>query len=282
MAEKTQQAEEQFKVIDTHVHINFRRPQSQEIAKASGINYTPAGLLKDMDANHVVKALLMSIPGQTEASVKFAKKYPGRFWVCGAADPKNLNAAVLKAVEAHMAEDKIRALKFYIGYQHYYPDDEDAVPLYRLAMKYNVPVIFHTGDCVSTMARLRYSHPLNIDDLAFRFPDLKIVMAHMGNPWIWDAAEVIYKNENVYADLSGLITGSPAEYREEYREWVRRQVQDAIYYCGANNMTFGTDYCLISHADAIAFFSKLRIKKEDLEKIFCKNALKLFGKGEKV
>jgi hypothetical protein len=282
MAKSDQQENPQPKVIDTHLHINFKRPHSQEIAKEAGINYSPAGLLKDMEANNVVRALLMSVPGQTKASIKFAQKYPGRFWVCGAADPKNLTEKVLKEVEAEMAEDKIRALKFYIGYQHYYPDDEDAVPLYRLAIKYDIPVIFHTGDCVSTMARLRFSHPLNIDELAFRFPELKIVMAHIGNPWIWDAAEVIYKNENVHADLSGLITGLPAEYKEEYREWVRRQVQDAIYYCGANNMTFGTDYCLISHADAIDFFSKLRIKKEDLEKIFHQNALKLFGKGEKV
>jgi len=218
----------------------------------------------------------------SDLSKKFAQKHPGRFWVCGAADPKNLTDDVLKKVEADMEDDSIRALKFYVGYQHYYPDDEDCVPLYRLAMKYDIPVIFHTGDCVSTMARLRFSHPLNIDELAFRFPELKIVMAHMGNPWIHDAAEVIYKNENVYGDLSGLITGLPDEYREEYREWVRKQVQDAIYYCGADNMTFGTDYCLASHADAISFFSKLRIRKEDMEKIFFRNALKLFGKGEQI
>lgn len=282
MAKTKKQSKPDFKVIDTHVHINFQRPHSREIAKKAGIGYTPARLLKDMDANNVVKALLMSVPGQTAVSKQFATKYPGRFWVCGAADPKNLTDMVLKEVEADMAENEIRALKFYIGYQHYYPDDEDCVPLYRLALKYDVPVIFHTGDCVSTMARLRYSHPLNIDDLAFRFPELKIVMAHMGCPWIWDAAEVIYKNENVYGDLSGLITGLPAAYKDEYQDWVRKQVQDAIYYCGADHMTFGTDYCLISHAEAISFFLSLKIRKEDREKIFYGNALKLFGKGEKV
>ncbi len=282
MAKTPKETEDRLKVIDTHVHINFKRPHSQEIAKMVGLTYTPAGLLKDMEENNVVRALLMSVPGQTDASIKFARKYPGRFWVCGAADPKNLTPEVLKKVEAEMAEDQIRALKFYIGYQHYYPDDEDCVPLYQLAMKYKIPVIFHTGDCVSTMARLRFSHPLNIDDLAFRFPELKIVMAHMGNPWIWDAAEVIYKNENVYADISGLITGLPAEYKEEYREWVRRQLHDAIYYCGADKMMFGTDYCLASHADAIAFFSKLRIKSEDMQKIFCRNAVQLFARGETI
>jgi predicted TIM-barrel fold metal-dependent hydrolase len=45
---------------------------------------------------------------------------------------------------------------------------------------------------------------------------------------------------------------------------------------------FGTDYCLVSHSDSLNFFSQLKIKKNDLQKVFHKNALKLFGRGEKV
>ena len=182
------------KVIDAHMHINFGRPRSKELAEEVGLRYTPAGLLKDMDQNNVVRGLIMSVPGMPETARKFVKKHGDRFWIAGSADPKSLTPKVLAGLETGMAEGNIRAVKLYIGYQHYYPDDEDCVPIYRLAMKYDTPIIFHTGDCVSPMARLKFSHPLNVDDLAFRFPDLKIVMAHMGNPWLWDAAEVIYKN----------------------------------------------------------------------------------------
>jgi len=104
----------------------------------------------------------------------------------------------------------------------------------------------------------------------------------MGNPWLWDAGEVIYKNENVYADLSGLITGLPEAYKEEYRERLIDQLESVIYYCGADNLMFGTDYCLASHADSLDFFSKLKIKKSDVQKFLHKNALKLFGRGEKL
>ncbi|GAB4336973.1 MAG: hypothetical protein Kow0099_10200 [Candidatus Abyssubacteria bacterium] len=270
------------KVIDAHLHINFDRPYSQEIAQKVGLNYTPAGLIEDMAANNVARALVMSIRGQIDAAKKFAQTYPDKFWIAGSADPKNLTEQDLAALEADLATGAIRAVKLYTGYQHYYPDDEDCVPIYQLLMKYDAPVIFHTGDCVSTMARLRFSHPLNVDDLAFRFPDLKIVMAHMGNPWLWDAAEVIYKNENVYGDISGLITGMPDTYKKEYRNWVKEQLESAIYYCGADNLLFGTDYCLVSHADAIEFFSGLKIRDEDLDKIFFSNALKLLGRGETV
>ena len=42
--------------------------------------------------------------------------------------------------------------------------------------------------------------PLLVDDVAVDNPDVKFVMAHFGNPWLIDAAEVIYKNDNVWAD----------------------------------------------------------------------------------
>ncbi len=282
MPKKRTQQDAGEKVIDTHMHINFKRPQSKELAKKVGLRYTPAGLLKDMEENNIVRGLIMSVPGQLQDIKNFVNKYPGHFWVAGSADPESVSEESLANLESEMQAGTIRAIKLYTGYRHYYPDEEACVPIYRLAMKYDMPVIFHTGDCVSPMARLRFSHPLAIDDLAFRFPELKIVMAHMGNPWIRDAAEVIYKNENVYADLSGLVTGLPEAYKEEYRVRLLEQLESAIYYCGADNLMFGTDYCLASHADSLDFFSRLQIRKADMRKILFENALKLYGRGERV
>jgi predicted TIM-barrel fold metal-dependent hydrolase len=282
MAKKRAEQGARQKIIDTHMHINFERPQSQELAKKVGLRYTPAGLLQDMEENNIVRGLLMSVPGQLEAVKEFAEKYPDRFWVAGSADPEAVTDDYLTMLETEMKAGSIRAIKLYTGYRHYYPDDEACVPVYELALKYDMPVIFHTGDCVSSMARLRFSHPLAIDDLAFRFPALKIVMAHMGNPWIQDAAEVIFKNENVHADLSGLIIGLPEDYKKQYRERLLEQLESAIYYCGAENLMFGTDYCLVSHADSLDFFSRLRIKKKDLKRILFTNALALYGRGENI
>jgi hypothetical protein len=264
------------RVIDTHMHINFGRPQSLELAEKVGLHYTPEGLIKEMDESNVERGLVMTVPGMPEAAREFVEAHPDRFWLAGSADPKNLTEEKLEELDSDMASRKIRAVKLYIGYQHFYATDDDCVPIYNLLMKYDMPVIFHTGDCVSTMARLKYSHPLTIDDLAFRFPDLKIVMAHMGFPWLMDASEVIYKNENVYADLSGLITGLEEGYWKQYRERLLHQLETAIYFCGASHLMFGTDYCLASHADSIRFFSKLKIEDEDKERFFYKTALELY------
>ena len=86
----------------------------------------------------------------------------------------------------------------------------------------------------------------------------------------------------MYADLSGLVTGLEERYKKEYRERLLDQLESAIYYCGADHLMFGTDYCLASHADSLEFFSKLRIKKPDMNNFLYKNALELYGRGEKI
>ena len=55
------------------------------------------------------------------------------------------------------------------------------------------------------MAPIRYAHPLLMDEVAMRYPDLKIIMAHLGHPWTVDTAVVVRKHPNVYADISGLF-----------------------------------------------------------------------------
>jgi predicted TIM-barrel fold metal-dependent hydrolase len=44
-------------------------------------------------------------------------------------------------------------------------------PAYQLAQKYDVPVIFHTGDTYSVKAKLKYADPLTIDEVAVDHAD---------------------------------------------------------------------------------------------------------------
>ena len=58
-------------------------------------------------------------------------------------------------------------------------------------------------------APLRYAHPLLMDEIAIRFPELRVVMAHMGHPWQRETIVTIRKHPHVYADVSALF----------YRPW---------------------------------------------------------------
>ena len=125
----------------------------------------------------------------------------------GAIDPTRTSPAHLRAVEQVLKSGKVKALKAYLGYLHHGPDSSGYLPYYELAETYKLPVVFHTGDTYSTTAKVRFAHPLRVDDVAVDHPEVRFVLAHFGNPWLVDAAEVVYKNDNVWADLSGLIVG---------------------------------------------------------------------------
>jgi hypothetical protein len=81
-------------------------------------------------------------------------------------------------------------------------------PLYDKLEKLNAVAVFHTG---YVFFDKREMHPVWIDHMraaqvdvvARRFPDLKILMAHFSNPWWEEAWKVSWTRENVYADLSG-------------------------------------------------------------------------------
>jgi predicted TIM-barrel fold metal-dependent hydrolase len=65
--------------------------------------------------------------------------------------------------------------------------------------------MFHTGTSVFPGARLKYSNPLYLDDLAVDFPDLTIIMAHGGRgPWFSTAFYLARMHSNVFIDISGL------------------------------------------------------------------------------
>ena len=109
---------------------------------------------------------------------------------------------------------------------------------YNLAKKYDLPVIAHTGDNWSTTAKVKYAHPLLMDEVAVDHPEVRFVLAHFGNPWLTDAAEVLYKNPNVWADLSGLYVGTAHQIDE-----LLRQVKDV-------DSTAGLEFAALKRAAA--------------------------------
>ena len=180
-----------------------------------------------------------------------------------------------------MKEGKVKALKVYLGYLHYEPYSTGYRRYYKVAAKYNIPVIFHCGDTYSREAKVKYAHPLKIDEIAVDYPDTKFVIAHLGNPWVMDAAQVVYKNKNVWADLSALVIGDAeafAKYEKDgLLERELRRVKEAIDYAeGPEKFLFGSDWPLSPMGVYRDFVRRLFPEKEHAAVFGC-NAAKLFG-----
>src|SRR6266567_506503 len=88
------------------------------------------------------------------------------------------------------------------NYQGFDPLGANAFRVYAAAQRLRLPILFHQGTSPMRTAPLRYAHPLVMDEIASAFPDLRIVMAHIGHPWQADTIAVIRKHPHVYADVS--------------------------------------------------------------------------------
>ena len=184
----------------------------------------------------------------------------------GFVHPERFDRDHLALVEAVLKQGRVKGLKVYLGYLHYGPNHVGYRPYYKLAAKYHTPVIFHTGDTYSAKAKVKYAHPRLIDDVAVDFPDTRFVLAHFGNPWITDAAEVVYKNKNVWADLSGILIGDAESFRKLAQdgalERVVHRIKQGIEYTEApEKFLFGSDWPLSPVAVYRGFVEQLFPKR---------------------
>lgn len=135
----------------------------------------------------------------------------------------------------------IVAVKFYTGYYHYMPNDPKIGEVLEELNKVGCPAIFHCGDCLNSVkcAKLKYAHPLNIDDVAVDYPNMNFIIAHMGYPFQREAAEVCYKNKNVYSDISGFVYGA-FDHNEKGK--FQKVLSEFIDIAGPDKLLFGTDF----------------------------------------
>lgn len=184
-------------------------------------------------------------------------------------------------IETLLKEKKIHGIKFYLGYEHFYANDPKINPLCRLCIKHDVPALFHTGDCWisegTKNALLRYANPMYIDDLAVKFPELKIIICHLGNPWVEETALLIAKNPNVYGDISGLLSYD-SKHKELDNQIVKKKIIELIAWChSGKKLIFGTDYPIYNHKEYLDFVNSFSIlSKEEKEFVMHKNATTLF------
>ena len=171
-----------------------------------------------------------------------------------------------------------RGVKIGANYQAYDPLDRRALAVYQYAERHGLPILFHTGTSAVKSAPIPAAHPLTVDEIASRYPDLKIIMAHMGHPWTVDAVVVVRKHANVYTDISGLF----------YRAWTQYEALiKATEWNVLDKILFGSDYPIATPAETMAGLrgvndivegSRLpRVPLDRIEEIIHRDSLKLLG-----
>jgi predicted TIM-barrel fold metal-dependent hydrolase len=169
----------------------------------------------------------------------------------------------------------VRGLKLHPPLQQFFPNDPIAYPLYEVFAEARLPVLFHTGHSgIGTGmrggggVRLKYGHPMPIDDVAVDFPDMPIIMAHPSFPWQDEAISVCLHKPQVYIDLSGW---SPKYFSPTLIQYANTLLKHKVL--------FGSDYPLITPDRWLADFEKVAFRDEVRPLILRENAMRLFGIG---
>lgn len=173
---------------------------------------------------------------------------------------------------------KLRGIKLLPMYAGFRPDDPELDPLWQYATKHHLPVLLHTGTTFVAQAPLEFTFPRLIEPVAVQYPDVKIILAHLGHPYEGECAVTIRKHPNVYADLSALHYRPFQLYHslmlvQEYGVW--------------DKVLFGTDYPFTTVNATLEGLRKLnnmlegtalpRLSMTAMEELIYRDSLPLLG-----
>ena len=233
----TARARSPYRVTDFHIHIQpwrqlkpavmdtMRRGKEKHFAFLLELMDDPRLLLSIMDEQGIDRVGMVNYPSPAimgfgddtnEFAARYAEANPARLLPYGGVDPVTTNDAA--GGVARLLELGIRVLKLHPPHQAFAANDytrglESLGTIYRMCEDRGLPVLVHTGTSIFPGARSKYGNPMELDDVAIDFPDLRLIMAHGGRPlYMKEAFFILRRHRHVWLDLSGIPPRSLLEY----------------------------------------------------------------------
>lgn len=307
-------------IVDTHAHFALRRNKSAEeessrksyqakrmLDDLNKLKFTVGGkkavvdeenLLEDyikvMELNGISCAWIHQLSFRdilgydvlsNEDISEAVKKYPDKLRGFASVDPRKGREAVKEL--AYAIEDLgLHGFKLNPNdYGGFYVNDKKLYPLYEKCCEYKIPVSIHTGITPGSVFRMRHNYPLLLDDVAVDFPDLTIIVEHMGFPWNDLCYNMVGRHENMYITVTAvaniLVHTRPNIFLLELAKMLSQ--------LGSEKILWGSDWTVTSNiGEVLDFFKNIslpapirfmagieEIKKSDIENILGLNALRI-------
>jgi len=279
-----------MRIIDLHCYpntqewISCQQPYVDALAEYWNRAWTPKTekevVQEFTDAN--VQAVLVALDLETTVGTPpCSNEYVHGMWkrnegriiqAWGALEPSKGELAIRQARQA-VQDFGMMGFHFHPIMQHFAVDDRRYYPLFEEISSLGAAVMIDVGTTGMGAgmpggmgALIRHAHPSAIDQLAADFPQLKIVMAHPGWPWVDETTAVALHKGNVYWEMSGW---APKYFWPQLKVDMRTRLQDKIM--------FGSDYPSMSYERLLREWSELGYSDAVMEKIFHGNAERILG-----
>ena len=163
-------------------------------------------LIKRMDEAGVDKTVVVPVDIKrwktkvpNEYVAEKVKKYPDRLIGLASTDPVGGEKSV-KELHHAINDLGLSGLKLLPSYDLISPDDERIFPLYEAALDLGIPVQIHTGHSPGGM--MKFETPMLLDEIAMKYPKLKIHILHSGYQWAYLTPMLMLKHVNVWSDIA--------------------------------------------------------------------------------
>ncbi|MHA2025681.1 MAG: amidohydrolase family protein [Candidatus Thorarchaeota archaeon] len=300
-----------MKVFDVHTHtwtrdiiskrdLDARKIAAEKLGVEPTLDSTADSLLNTMDKSGVDRAVVLPIDSGFHQKMPLALTEKTNHHADEVADHSNIVTFVgidprrgdagLKELERAMTEKGCYGWKMYPP-NGFYPDDKEFDPYYNLCIKLGIPILIHQG-ISPRFKHVKYAKPAYVDRVAADFPDLKIILAHVGFPWVDETLMVAAKNPNVAIDISGWQVYAATVPLRFYQMIGHAQIM-RVY---PNRMLFGSDFPLFEFTMQLKMWVEFcknmqmppelvdqgykQIREDDIEKVMWKNAARIIF-GEK-
>jgi predicted TIM-barrel fold metal-dependent hydrolase len=241
--------------VDCHVNIWEERHALPSFAAQLGrVRQGEVGLKADADTLYramagVDRAIVFAlrygdsigIESDDETTAAAVAKYPDKLIGFAYVDPRR--PAYLEELRYAVETLGLRGVKYGPIYNGVPLDDPRMEPVYRYCIANDLPLTLHMGTTYTAQSPIDLGRPIHVEPIARRFPDLTIVMAHMGHPWCEECIVVTRKQPRVFAEISAL----------HYRPWqFYNMLIAAQEYRVVDKLFFGTDFPFTTVEESLA------------------------------
>lgn len=249
-------------IIDSHMHIGSPDLFSEDVAdflKHKGIweevnqQMTPEGLIAALDEGGIDRGVIFPLTfmppdgrwqKMNDLTASYVEQHPDRLIGYSIVNPADIPAS-LRELERAFDELGFQGVKFHPSMQECWANDPALDPIFDFLQAREKPILFHTGASLPSHPD-KFSRPMLLDEVAVRFPDLRVILAHAGRPFYQEAALLMRKHDHVYVDLCANRgrTGGTA-LLEGALTFLK------VYADGLKKTLFASDYPVFSPAETL-------------------------------